>query len=643
MRKHSPGVCRVRDAWRYRRLADAGCLLRARRLCSQRGVFLSWEISFAGETRDSFGAGKLNAYVGVLAQSLAVDLKDIEWEEPVQFEDSARRQRSASTRSLWSAHSLVRVRFRVLQPTFAQVDRVRLAAIALLCSPSNENAVDFSCEHGPAVWYNASQLNAIPPPPPPTSVPPAPMTSPPPPPAPEPFKVDLMALLISLCALSGSIFILILWIRFSQERRAFAKLRGGQITWSQYCCLILFAKPPSKHDDPDERYAIAIGVNQHRSVTPRSFGKPKQQARRNKSDITGESYHQEQQDRIKSGEVELSRRAAILAIRTTLLMDENDSNKRGLPEEPPTEPVETLAPRLSSDKRSDEVTDSPQLAPVPSDARQVWDPKLSAASTAAALHPRAGARSTRPSQGVEFSTKTELRWVGKAVMSNEVFLSSLSPPPLASRESRGISAVQGASNDVVGIIEFDDTDSLVSPARICFTSQTASRGLERAPLCGTPTRMHRLPPAAPSIDDKLKPSRQVSTPPITAELGFMPSSPWPSTSARRRVEGLTKNHRLGSVYRSIEDADALEMMQTLSGSDGTTNSIAQDPISRDTWKASASDRRDQAAAAFLGAAVRGPDALAPAPAAQGEYFGARRWLFAEDSDTESLMPREFEF
>ena len=149
-------------------------------VCESVDLFVSFQVAFPDETLNTFDIGKLRHYAFDLSQSLSAATSDIEWEEPA--EDFWRRQDGAGalddrrSHNYMQAHahnhmrvhahnrrllaSVGKVVIRVKQTTFVNIERIRLATIDMMC-PDYRFQKDFSCDVGPSVYYNGTQLNGI--------------------------------------------------------------------------------------------------------------------------------------------------------------------------------------------------------------------------------------------------------------------------------------------------------------------------------------------------------------------------------------------------------------------------------------------------------------------------------------------------
>ena len=203
--------------------------------CDHNGAFIALEVTFVDETLDTLDIGKIRYFTLDLSKQISVKTTDIEWEEPVQ-DSSGRRVEN-------SEKNIVRMKLRVMQSTFVDVDRVKDAITSVMCAPEYPYLKNFACDHGPAVWYNASLLNPIQPPSPPPTPPPPTLPLLPPAKVQGPFKINFLALMISLCLLFFILLATLSSIRIYQEQKVWEFYWRGRLSFFHCCCLIFCLKP----------------------------------------------------------------------------------------------------------------------------------------------------------------------------------------------------------------------------------------------------------------------------------------------------------------------------------------------------------------------------------------------------------------
>jgi hypothetical protein len=479
--------------------------------CDGTGVFLSFEIAFPDETLETFDVGKLHRYISSLSDTLSVKYSDIEWEDPV--EAFARRKESAGVRNL--LRSTVRVKIRVKQPSFEEIDRVRLASIAAMCKPDFQYTVDFTCDDGPRIFYNASRLSAKTEKTKPTLT--TAITTPPPEVI-STFRVNSFALTISLIFIALSMIVAIVASRILQETEAWEKRRQGLMGWSEFCCLIVcFKRITPRQPHFAEKYLSdldpGMGENVGRKVDNVNFGQSKFAARiqsikeeneRNQLEggvtliIKDKSMDQAAQDD-SSKTLQMSADDNVTPTQFKdlpfLLSQQRQSKKKELLQQL-NEQI-----RKKQEERSEKSTDLPESDEKKQDAEKA--PTLVSPMQSQAQVRRARGVFQAP---VEFSTKTKLRWVGKQIQSDKSVLSLLTPRTNASNECSF------------------QTNQFPSPRESISATVDTPRNKESR-NSDSPRTLEIQFNFVPDLER----ARRALTPPLTSELGFTPRSGEPKT------------------------------------------------------------------------------------------------------------------
>ena len=495
--------------------------------CDKTGMFAAFSIDFPDETLESFNYPKLTTFVIDLSTQVGVKTKDVQWEEPT--ESMLRRGHGSGERRLLAP--AVRVFFRVIETNFMALEKMAVATSKAMCKPDFKYVQDFPCDHGPSQFYNGSLLNPIAPPPPspPPTPPPVEVVSP----KPEQSTVNLLAILISLCIILLMLVAGFICIRLLQEPDARQQWMYDEISLTSLCCLVFCFKPPA---------LLSTGKEEWRNPT----------------------FDQHLQGKFEEKSLQSTKEEPLQVEKKLLQFTKGHTSRTSL--------------------RSAQRKDVNQDTKVPGNKKiqgVVIDESLE--------EPEGDVEFGRPKlfNGVEFSTKTQLRRVEQGIKSSQLQLSALSSrgfrpevdviPRGAASQDKSFSASPRAHTST--LLSFDAAGSLSPKIR---RVEGDKRIYEIASPSMRPLGRHTLEKQLDELSEQRSHTR------VTAQLGFKPIRPAAPLSPRdpsdvgnagacsgvARRPGTTlitrspgphsTNSRLGSVYKSSEEAtSAKEILQQL--------------------------------------------------------------------------------
>ena len=564
--KHYPGSCLCACPDGYSGAA-----------CDKRGMFVAFDLTFPGETLDTFNLHKLRTFVIDLSIQLRVKTEDVEWEEPT--ESVLRRRHGAGERRLLA--SAVGVYFRIFSTNFVALDKLKEETTAAFCKPDFTYVKDFACDLGPAMWYNASLLNPIPPPPSPPSPPPA-TTPSPPPEVKKSSSVNVVAILISLCVVFVMLVTGLSGMRLWQESSACQQWTKGETSLTSLCCLLCCFKalPPKKRkeDERDVYQEPTSKIQQNRKIELKmhslgSIYSPRASARRSKENVE-DTIHFNTKFLNASGlqwknvgftkpavgrELHNDALSTRLMSTTTFTKREwdsfliwdlrpNDHIKAGhcyfipiegalntsdveihqLPKEIAGD--EHVSGEERQDFRSDEYLSAGKRPGVHADKQdQLALSNLSRSSQRAAL---------ASMKGVEFSTKAQLRWVEEGLKSDQRHLSALSLrgalPEIEVMSKGAASPVAKCPTPIDSGVDASHIGGANTPTLLSFdgtgASSTYVRAVEGNGQVYEYAHQEVRPVGRFAREKTLDQLSEVRTHGITAELGFTPRPQTPPLS-----------------------------------------------------------------------------------------------------------------
>jgi hypothetical protein len=497
--------------------------------CDKTGMFAAFSINFPDETLESFNYHKLSTFVIDLSTQVGVKTKDVQWEEPT--ESVLRRGHGSGERRLLAP--AVRVSFRVIETNFMALEKMAVATSKAMCKPDFKYVQDFPCDHGPSQFYNGSLLNPIAPPPPspPPTPPPVEVVST----KPEQSTVNLLAILISLCIILLMLVAGFICIRLLQEPDARQQWMYDEISLTSLCCLVFCFKPPA---------FLSAGKEEWRNPT----------------------FDQHLKGKFEKKSLQSTKEEPLQVEKKSLKFTKGHTPRTSL--------------------RSAQRKDEDQDTKVPGNEKirgVVIDESLE--------EPEGDLEFGRSKlfNGVEFSTKTQLRRVEQGIKSSQLQLSALSSrgfrpevdviPRGAASPDKSFSASPRAHTCT--LLSFDAAGSLSPKIR---RVEGDKRIYELASPSMRPLGRHTLEKQLDQLSEQRSHTR------VTAQLGFKPIRPAtplsprdpsqhdvgkpaassgvarrPGTTLIKRSPGPhSTNSRLGSVYKSPEEAtSAKEILQQL--------------------------------------------------------------------------------